>query len=403
MEPSLFTILTMRIKKLIAALLSLLFILTVTSCNLPHKTVESTVDQEPTEITYSEIPVEKGQKIVTDKFELIIDKTIITKEADSNDLGLDIKLNEKDGNIYYILFGTIKNISSSAISFSNLVATNLIFDEKYEYSVSYSPSNLSNIVPLKTEFFIWYSSVPMEVLTSTSIYKFKWDILSGVGSGKTNIEYTFSGENNQYLSVENIDNFHIFTEVIKYIVKNNTKRPVTIATDDKANDVIISSKRQIKINLPDDEYGKIRSIIMTPRLSLNYDRFIQYTSGNGFVYGLLEMYFFIEGKSFVVLKNLTFSSDTGSFDIIYPSHSPNARKDGWALFNHNMSSEERLSEFINIINGNNPHVSVSYSDVSLDIDEAKVNIDLKSDTDIEEINNLLTIYSKCPDSPFQSP
>lgn len=86
----------------------------------------------------------------------------------------------------------MQNISSSAISFSNIAKVDLFFDEKYEYTVSYAPSNLSNIVPLKSESFIWYSSVPYEIIETASSYKFKWEILSDIDSMKKQSGYFFS-------------------------------------------------------------------------------------------------------------------------------------------------------------------------------------------------------------------
>ena len=289
MKTSLLTVFNKNIRKATISFFSLLFIITVVSCNLPKKNIERKSIQEPTEMIIADTSVEKGQQIVTDIFELSIDKSLITRSADSSDLGININLYEQDGNIYFILFGTVKNVSSSAISFRNMVNVNLIFDDKYEYAVSIAPSDLSNIVPLKTESFVWYASVPMEIFESASQYKFQWDILNDTNSMQIQSKYSFSGLTSQYWSVENINNFSTFTEYIAFILPDD--KNISGVIDEKNQTIIIKSKGIIPVQIADGTFEEFNPRIFTVdefKLYLDYE---EYKKGRE--YGEIEMRFYI--------------------------------------------------------------------------------------------------------------
>lgn len=402
---------TTLIRTHINALLMLLSIIVIVSCNLPqNNTIQKSVqkqtelvvtdtiieiDEQPVkeqnEIVIADTPVEKDQKIANDIFELSINKTLITRAADTTDLGVDINLSEQKDIIYFILFGSVKNVSASAIPFSSMVNVGLIFDDKYEYDVSLAPSNLSNLIPLKTETFVWYASVPYEVMSSTTDYKFRWEILSNTEPNQLQAKYTFSGKNSQYMSAENIDNFHIFTEVIELIIselQSSEKIFVSLSVDEKNKQLVIhptyDDDFSVQIaNGVRSDFGE-NSIEIHPWLYLDYGK---YKLHYGF--GEIELQIYITSHIWAHIETLSLSSDTKSVEL---QNNPFKWINKMGGTNQQFFYTSDLSNLKTIFE-NNPVINVGYKNTSSDqIIVGNTNL---IDDDKDSIDNLIELYTKC--------
>ena len=384
-------------------LLLFVFSILIVSCNLPQNSVVDTANMDTTEITYSEIPVEKGQKIVTDMCEITIEKTLITKAANSDDLGININLNEKDGNVYFILFGTVKNVSTSAISYNNIVDVNLSFDDKYEYTVNSAPSDLSNLIPLKTESFIWYSSTPIEILEISNEYKFKWSISSQSEQDQKQSGFFFTGQNNQWFSSDNINTFRTFTEYFEHMLLNYDG--ISYFVNDKNQEIAIKSKEGglFAVQIPDGSFE-----IANPRI-FTFDDFTLYLDyeyyTKGWEYGKIEIKSYILPLTYAKPRSLSFSSESGTIDFIHNPYADSKSNGGDdQLFFYLVETPLNLLKkpyefdvFSNIINGNNPSFTIHYNDIDLDEDDIVVS-DYLTTTTIKSMQKLLKIYADCPNT-----
>lgn len=159
--------------------------------------------------------VSVGKNITNDYAEITFDKTVVTNEAVSKETG--ITLEKIDDKLYFIIMGTITNKNTVSFNFNSNFATKLLFDDKYEYSVTIAPNNLSNIDPLEKKEFIIYAAVPKNVMEVCKTYSFKFgynDDFSNSTLEKASNKYELSGNVDQYGSADNVINFQTFSEYI---------------------------------------------------------------------------------------------------------------------------------------------------------------------------------------------
>lgn len=170
-------------------------------------------------INYTEVTI--GENIKSDYAEITFDKVTITQTAYNK--STDTKLEKTDDKIYFIILGTVTNNNTIAFNFNSNFATKLIFDDKYEYSVTIAPNSLANIDPLEKKEFILYASVPTNIIDVCKEYKFRFGYNNNFSScslDSSQNKYELIGKVNQYGSAENVTNFETFSE---YISKSSEK------------------------------------------------------------------------------------------------------------------------------------------------------------------------------------
>lgn len=157
-----------------------------------------------------------GNAISNEYADITFKKVVITKTAEDETTG--VKMPEEENKIYFIILGTITNKNTVAFNFSSNLATKLIFDEKYEYSVKIEPSNeLNSIDPLETANFVVYASVPKEVINTCKNYSFKFgynDDFSATTINQSKNKFELTGSVNQYGSASNVTNYETFKDYI---------------------------------------------------------------------------------------------------------------------------------------------------------------------------------------------
>lgn len=157
-----------------------------------------------------------GNAISNEYADITFKKVVVTKTAEDEATG--VKMPEEENKIYFIILGTITNKNTVAFNFSSNLATKLIFDEKYEYSVKIEPSNeLNSIDPLETANFVVYASVPKEVINTCKNYSFKFgynDDFSATTINQSKNKFELTGSVNQYGSASNVTNYETFKDYI---------------------------------------------------------------------------------------------------------------------------------------------------------------------------------------------
>lgn len=382
----------------------LIILISLCSCNLPSKTnkAQEKTSGQPVETVNTDIYIEVGQEIQNDILAMSINKTLIASMADSKDLGISYNLPEKSGNVYFIAFGNVKNVSSTAFSLSSLIDVKLLFDGKYEYSVTMAPSDIMNVVPLKTESFIWYSSVPLEVFNSTQKYDFVWN-WNGHSDSGVKETFHFEGQNSQYLSAENIANFHAFTEAIEYVLANH--KNIKYSINEEYEYIVVTWRYSFKMNLPDVPDDKVgfynpRYITVTPKLYLYYSYFQDRQKNSTYKYGYGEMNVYLERAEHTYVtynKPFTFSSSAGTINLEGQSTPRLFSDEHWWMFyiKDDYNNALALHDLWNVTNGANLKATVNYDDTNLDRDGLQTSAVCDDDWKNAMIT-LLQIYSECP-------
>ena len=235
----------------------------IVSCNIPKS---------------SSSIIEVGRTITTDKMEFTVYQSFIAQTADSYDLGINFELPAKNDSIYFIILGQIKNISSTAISLIDNVDAKLIFDGKFEYDVFLEPSvQLKSIVPLSSEQFVFFASVPLEILNTTQNFEYSLRFQKGISKGKE--QFYILGKTSQYYSYENIVNFRTFYERIVRISSKYSGFSISVVDETKS--IILSWDDLLFFEYPDapkemaiDDTYKDRFFDFRPELFIQYLSFI---------------------------------------------------------------------------------------------------------------------------------
>lgn len=230
---------------IIVACIIIIIILIVAGILISKKSSSSSVG-------YQNITI--GETISNDYADITFNKVVVTKTA--TDKATGVNLNEEKDKIYFIILGEIKNKNNISFNFSSNLATKLIFDDKYEYSVTKAPSNeLSNIDPLETQNFVIYASVPKDVISECKNYSFKFgynDDFSSVTIENSKNKYELTGSVDQYGSASNVTNYETFKD---YIAKTASQYENLKAYDSKktyGNNVVVYDGNALQFQKLDD-------------------------------------------------------------------------------------------------------------------------------------------------------
>ena len=343
-----------------------------------------------------------GNTISNEYADITFKKVVVTKTAEDEATG--VKMPEEENKIYFILLGTIKNKNTVAFNFSSNLATKLIFDEKYEYSVKIEPSNeLNNIDPLETSDFVVYASVPKEVINSCSNYSFKFgynDDFSSTSIDKSKNKFELTGSVNQYGSASNVTNYETFKD---YIANMASQYEGLKAYDSKktyGNNTIVEDGNALQFQKLEDGVSEF-SIIPIFRFSyidiLNEkkcktDLIIEFKTSN-----------FPDQVYYSFANTMEICSDNGSMKI--EENSTNKILDDTFKSIHKLetdfvfsSSDYDFSQLENIINGNNLKIKVTLDEpiTSTNLHPSKqieVNIECNEKT-IDTLKKLFELDSK---------
>lgn len=346
-------------------------------------------------------PIKSGDVFTTDKMELQISKIFITMMADSHDLRIDYNLPIESDSLYFVVLGQIKNISPSAISFIDNVNSKLLFDGKFEYNVQIEPKkNLQNIVPLSTESFVLYVSVPKEMISSTENFEYRIDLQKEIDKSKGHV--CIPGKNDLYNSPENIVNFHTFSEQIVRLSANYDV--LELSKIDEENQLLIFSwNDSLSVSVPNistdnSMYNtyKNRSFTVQPQLWLSYNLFSNGTQDSS--YGAIQ---FMIDKTRTLgvcqVKMITISSENGS-----------SFSSKWDLITHDdvskvyvetitFSTKQQIEFLIKAMTGVDPDIVYNVEDAARDYNDMDIVINKKCGPGLgNAINSILDFYSSCP-------
>lgn len=111
-----------------------------------------------------------GDKIALDFVEMTLDKITSAEEMKPTDTnGVYSYMSDKEGEKYFYLFGTIKNIGAESYSVENIVAEVLI-DDKYKYNAYIKADDGGNdfygdyVKPFGSVKYYLYASIPDELM-----------------------------------------------------------------------------------------------------------------------------------------------------------------------------------------------------------------------------------------------
>ena len=354
------------------------------SCNMPQKEINEKSESDLLSTGMNYILIDSDNKLeVPNEFDLVINESIITKMADSDDLQIDLNLPKEEDSIYFILMGSIKNNSPSSIDLLELFKSSLVFDENYQYDTSFYADDNNELIPLKNKNFAIYASVPIEILASASQYEFRILLPSKYKSIIKSDEIRFQKAVSQYGSPENVANKHILAEMLENLVESYPRVLIfeseddsfyrilgsySFSTDDdlsQAGKRFIYNRHEILLRSPknSNEYWNSEFIIGTP--SINYSYKDGYVSTRFIIQ--YEKYDSILDKSYRLNAERTIiKSDNGTYEN--DNFSPTIIK------------MEDLSNLRNILQGNNLYFT-------------KVNNDLETTVEINEPfkNTLLSL------------
>ena len=378
-------------RKVLYAVCLIVPMLLFVSCNMPKK-----FDYEP---------IQTGEVITTDKIEFQINQSFITKMADANDLGIDFDLPFDDNSLYFILTGQVKNTSSSAISLIENLTAKLIFDNKYEYEVYMEPNErLKNVVPLSTELFAFYVSVPSEILLSTDNFEYQMFFQKAIDNNKHRV--SLSGKTSLYDSPENIVNFHIFTEkILPLSAKYNGVSLKEI--DEEAAVLKFSWNKEFKVSLPDDirkdhmyDYYKNRYFVYYPELFLFINPYLNLPPDSA-------LFRYITGGAILLRIDDEKSLDKGAAHVKHISFtSEGIKSEGEYSFSSNKDelfqfSAERLDSLYEIINSINPQITFDIFDAAREKGNQDIEKTIVCEPSLQEaIKTFVKFYSECPSSAF---
>ena len=304
-----------------------------------------------------------GNAISNEYADITFKKVVVTKTAEDETTG--VKMQEEENKIYFILLGTITNKNTVAFNFCSNLATKLIFDEKYEYSVKIEPSNeLNSIDPLETANFVLYASVPKEVINTCKNYSFKFgynDDFSATTINQSKNKFELTGSVNQYGSASNVTNYETFKD---YIANTASQYEGLKAYDSKktyGNNIIIKDGNALQFQKLEDGVTEF-SIMPVFRFSYNdilnekkckTDLIIEFKTSN-----------FPDQVYYSYANTMEIYSDNGSMKI--EENSTNKILDDTFKSIHKLetdfvfsSSNYDFSQLKNIINGNNLKIKVT--------------------------------------------
>ena len=253
----------------------------LSSCNIPQQPAGKIITP--------------GETISTDEVEFFVSECFIVSITDYLDLGVNINLPVKDNSLLFIITGEIKNISPSSISLVDNINAKLLFDNKFSYDLTIEPNEkLNNIVPLSTEKFVFFASVPNEVLKTTNNFEYQIQFQKDLAKNKDKI--SLIGKNSRYGSAEGIVNFATFYEWVSPVL--NKYSGIKVSVEEEIKTIRIKWDHKFNIFYPEppekqylpSEYSKnysYRHFAFIPELWIQYYNFIDNEgakdSKNGFI------------------------------------------------------------------------------------------------------------------------
>jgi len=174
------------------------------------------------DFVYSEIKT--GNIINKDFVELQFTRSIITQFASKDTVGVDLPA--KDGNIYFVICGNIKNTSPEKIDIRTGLNITLVLDEKYKYEDGkYSFDKDSSVVPLSAENFVIYYELPDGVLSSCENYayqiSFNENMTYILDKDSAAYHYVIHGKTSEYGSAATVVDIRSLGEYVKKMMEDN--------------------------------------------------------------------------------------------------------------------------------------------------------------------------------------
>lgn len=102
-----------------------------------------------------------------DNYEVTFEKTESGKNIKKIYLESD-DLNDSKNDLYFVVFGKIKNIGTEKMDWWNIIPSKLIYDGKYNYDMTCKSVSQNDIQPLASDSLACFVEVPNEVVNETS-------------------------------------------------------------------------------------------------------------------------------------------------------------------------------------------------------------------------------------------
>jgi len=367
----------------------------------PTETEAPQETEAPIQVEFKE--VEMMDPISTDDIAIEFTNKSITASATwEQDDGTRISLDEENEQVYFIIFGAVKNRMTTEADVQNGLKLELVLDGKYKYPVTIEPVSLYSVLPLETAEFMMYAEIPEAALEECESYELLVGFNDGLASAgdlyACENGYRYTGTLEEYGSAESIQNFQTFSE---FMVKEAEKADISYQVKEK--EVWIGSNEGFWVFELDD--GTTFSLVC--KLVLNYGIYDIYDDEDeNCGYGAIKMK--IEQTSkfdptayYSGAKRIEIISDTGSvevddssslsysYDYDYASNTSNVTFSLWA-------NKYSFVELQNVVNGNDLKLVVEIEGDK----SARAEIDLSENGMQAALVRYLEFYKALPLAEF---
>lgn len=376
-------------RNLVSSFLIMILLFLLCGCgskeNKSNETLESTTNQNK---SFDEISI--GSTIETEFANLsLIDIKLSNTIEDSN---LGVVLEDEPDKVYFAIFGDVTNVWNEQIIFGEGFNIDLVIDDKYTYSLSLKPNLLNAIVPLENKSFLYYASLPEEVVNSCEQYSFRIGfnerfIMEKNGIENCDYRFVINGTIDEYGSANSVEDFQSLVEYVKTYISDSNYEDLTIDVSDYS--IIVSSSSVMEIHYNDETFTLIPNI------------HIYHNSIDGEVSTGYYLKFIAAGDStthYMYLNNLKISSDNGEIEKEKKNFGDSGTNGShsWGTYTSFMFDEDSKDEVVNILDGDN--LLFSFNAISIDNEE---NVQFECD-DVIKTNmiNLFNIFTEIDNNGF---
>lgn len=347
----------MRMKKIISIILSLCIAISLCACGN-----DTSNDKENNEMksTYDEINL--GSTIETEFADVSFIDIKISNTIKNTTPNIDLK--DESDKVYFVLYGEVANTGTDSLALS--VYADVLIDDTYTYSMRMELEETAPLVPLDSEKFLLYASLPDEVFNACENYSLKIGFNENFHTVKTEIEeceykFEINGAVDEFGSAESVEDFQSLIEYIKTLLGNSDYNNLSMESDSSIDFIYINSNNSSVVTHNGETYAFTPELILSPTY---IDRQIT---------PMLLLKVTINGDSesahYMYIENLKIESDSGVYEHdntkknFYDTETQG--KNSWGTYTScHITSNDTLEQLVTVLNGNN--LTISFDAVPTD-------------------------------------
>lgn len=231
-------------KKIISFILSLCIVISLCACG---SDISSNKENNETKSAYDEIRL--GATIETEFADVSFTDIKISNTIQNKNL--DINLKDESDKVYFVLYGKVTNKGTDALSLWGLYVDVLI-DDTYTYDVDVVLEEREPLVPLDSEEFLMYVSLPDEVFNACEKYSVKIGFNDWFHTLETEIEkcqykFEINGTVDEFGSAESVEDFQSLREYVNTLLADSSYEDLLTNVDTSREVIYITSVYKMEV------------------------------------------------------------------------------------------------------------------------------------------------------------